>query len=186
MGIKSNKWQEVDINKLVAADWNYKKEDFEMSRKLVANIKRNGQIENILVRELDTGFYEVVNGNHRLTAFTELELEKVVCFNLGKISNAQARRIAIETNETRFETDTLKLADLIKEMVDDEFELADLTNTLPYNESDLNAMIDLLGFDWDKNVPDDDDPPPQDPDDPTLSEEHITCPNCGVKIKIEE
>jgi hypothetical protein len=54
---------------LIKADWNYKEEDEFISDKLVNNMKRNGQIENIHVRKLNTGFYEVINGNHRLDAY---------------------------------------------------------------------------------------------------------------------
>ena len=64
---------EVPIDKLVKADWNYKTEDDKKQEKLKENIKRNGQIENILIRELDTGYYEVVNGNHRLSVLKELK-----------------------------------------------------------------------------------------------------------------
>ncbi|GAB1371190.1 hypothetical protein MASR1M45_12520 [Candidatus Kapaibacterium sp.] len=53
---------------LIKASWNYKEEDEFTTNKLVNNMKKNGQIENIHVRKLQTGYYEVVNGNHRLDA----------------------------------------------------------------------------------------------------------------------
>ena len=46
------KWQEIELSKLVGAPWNYKK-DFEyLEEKLINNIKKNGIIENIIVREI--------------------------------------------------------------------------------------------------------------------------------------
>lgn len=186
--IKKDGWVELDIDKLVAADWNYKKEDFEQSKKLAENIKRNGQVENILVRELATGFFEVVNGNHRLTTFTELGFKEVVCYNFGKISDAQARRIAIETNETRFETDNIKLAQLIKEISGDEgFKLEDLETTMPYTQQQLEAMEDLVNFDWAKfqdEVNKGEDPDPEDPD-AEGDDDTIVCPHCGGEIELE-
>ena len=81
---KLNKgWLEIDINELVKADWNYKTDDEFKLKKLQENIKRNGQIENIIIRELDTGFFEIVNGNHRYEALLSLKQEKVMCYNLG-------------------------------------------------------------------------------------------------------
>ena len=62
---------EIPTDKLVKADWNYKTEDQEKQEKLKENIKRNGQIENIIIRELETGFFEVVNGNHRLSVLKD-------------------------------------------------------------------------------------------------------------------
>lgn len=144
----SEKWIQLPVEKLVKADWNYKTEDEEKSRVLRNNIKRNGQIENILVRELDTGFYEVVNGNHRYDVFIQLGLSEVMCFNLGKISFAQAKRIAVETNETKFENDQLKLAELLREL-DMEFGTEDLVSSLPFSEQELDNFKKLLEFDFD-------------------------------------
>ena len=95
-------WTDIQISKLVKANWNYKEENEKQTDKLLNNFKRNGQIENILIRELDTGFYEVVNGNHRLDVMKILKLKKAHAYNFGKISLAEAQRIAIETNETKF------------------------------------------------------------------------------------
>jgi len=138
---------ELPIGKLVKADWNYKEANPDLIEKLKANIKRNGQIENVIVRKLDTGFFEVVNGNHRLTAFTELGIDKVICYNLGSISLAMAQRIAIETNETKFETNNLDLANLIKE-INEDFELTDLTETMPFSLEELENFTTLADFDW--------------------------------------
>jgi len=151
MGKKGNKmgFIEFGIDKLVKADWNYKTEDLDKSEKLKANIKRNGQVENILIRELDTGFFEVVNGNHRLDVFKDLGLKKVMCYNLGSISEQQAMRIAIETNETRFESDSIILGERIKELTK-EFELEDLVSTLPYTEKEIENFKTLTDFDWEQ------------------------------------
>ena len=138
---------EIPTDKLVKADWNYKTEDPNKQEKLKENIKRNGQIENIIIRELETGFYEVVNGNHRLSVLKALNIEKAYSYNLGKISQAQANRIAIETNETKFDTDSIALAERVKELTE-EFDLKDLINTLPYSETEIDNFSKLTDFDW--------------------------------------
>ena len=140
---------EIPIDKLVKADWNYKTEDPNKQEKLKENIKRNGQIENIIIRELETGFYEVVNGNHRLSVLKALNIEKAYSYNLGKISQAQAIRIAIETNETKFDTDSIALAERVKELTE-EFDLKDLINTLPYSETEIDNFSKLTDFDWEQ------------------------------------
>ena len=55
----------LPVDKLVHADWNYKLDDALLVEKLRNNMKRSGQMLNVVVRELDTGYYEVVDG-HRL------------------------------------------------------------------------------------------------------------------------
>lgn len=137
----------VDISKLVKADWNYKEEDPEKSEKLKANIKRIGQIENVIIRELETGFLEVVNGNHRYDVLKDLNHKKVFVYNCGSISLPAAQRIAVETNETRFATDNLKLAGLIKE-IRMEYPSIELEKTMPYTMADIDGFEKLLDFNW--------------------------------------
>ena len=129
---------EIPIDKLVKAGWNYKENNQELAEKLANNIKRNGQIENITVRELDTGFYEVVNGNHRLDVLKELGFETIYSFNLGDISEAQAKRIAVETNETKFSSNTESLSALVKEL---SIEFGDIDLTMPFSEEEMNEML---------------------------------------------
>jgi len=136
---------ELPLTKLIKADWNYKTEDSEKQEKLKENIKRNGQIENIIVREVDDDKFEVVNGNHRLDVLSDLNYKKVHCYNLGKINKAQAIRIAIETNETKFESDSIALAERIKEISK---HFNDLPLTMPYTEQEIENFKTLTDFDW--------------------------------------
>jgi hypothetical protein len=142
----------ADVDQLVEADWNYKRDmddpDVQkLMKKLEANIKSNGQIENLIVRELDTGFYEVVNGNHRLLVMRALKKKQVQVFNLGKVSEAKAQRIAVETNETKFEADPLKLGRLLKDLSVDE-EVTKLLVTMPYSSQQFDDLVKLSDFDW--------------------------------------
>lgn len=137
---------EVPIDQLVKANWNYKEEDESLSQKLEANIKRNGQIENILVRLLDTGYYEVVNGNHRVDVLKKLGHESVMTYNFGAISQRTAQRIAIETNETKFKTNLISLSELIKDILE-EVDADDLVLTLPYSASELDNLLSITDYD---------------------------------------
>mgnify|MGYP003111031619 FL=1 len=148
---KRNKlgYLELPTDKLIKANWNYKTENAEKQEKLKQNIKKNGQIENIIVRELETGFFEVVNGNHRLTVLNDLNIKKVFCYNLGKINKTNAIRIAIETNETKFESDNIELAQRVKELTE-EFKIEELVKTLPYTEIEIDNFSKLTDFDWEQ------------------------------------
>lgn len=121
----------LPLDKLVSADWNYKNFSANKMEKLKANIKRNGQLETLIVRELEDGNYEVVNGNHRLEVFKLLNFQDVKVCNLGKISLAQAQRIALETNETKFESDEAKLKNLLDSLTES-FDIDDLSQTLEF------------------------------------------------------
>lgn len=136
---------DVPLVKLVKAPWNYKTDDPDMAKKLKANMYRNGQLENIVVRELPDGLYEIVNGNHRFTALIELGFESVTCANLGKISLEEAQRIAIELNETRFATNTQALSELLVGLVDS-FGEKDLLFTSPFSADEMKTLTDPTLF----------------------------------------
>lgn len=155
MAVKYQKgWVRIKVKDLVLANWNYKDEGDTKKREemlmtsLQQNIKRNGVIENILVRQLDSGFYEVVNGNHRVKVIESLGIDEVMCFNLGKISLIEAKRVAIETNETKFAANRIKLAETVSELLTD-FDLDDILNTTPFDEAEIEDFNKLLEFDWD-------------------------------------
>jgi hypothetical protein len=117
----------------------------------------------------------VVNGNHRLEAFKQLKFTKAVCYDLGKISSQDAKRLAIETNETKFQVDAIKLAENIKDILAD-FKLEDLELTMPYSGEELLNYQSLLEFDFDKE------PETKDQEEPTAKT--IICPHCSKEIEI--
>lgn len=182
--VSMDKFMELPIEKMALAAWNYKENDDELMLKLQNNLKLNGQVENIIVRELDTGFYEVVNGNHRLMAMQKIGASSVVVYNLGKVSREEAIRVAIETNETKFQTDHFKMATLISEMKQ-KFSEEDLAGTLPFSLSQMKNFEDIIGFDW-NTFGEPEDPTERKNDEETEGEvendemiHKIVCPKCG-------
>jgi ParB-like chromosome segregation protein Spo0J len=140
-------YQTIPVKELRKARWNYKDDDEEQLSKLINNMKKNGVIVNLIVREIKSG-YEVVNGNHRLDALNELDIKDAMCYNLGAVTLNVAKRIAIETNETRFDTDQAKLAKLFSDIAK-EFSIEELAETMPFSEKELKEYSEMLNFDWD-------------------------------------
>lgn len=175
----------IPISQLIRADWNYKYEDDMVKEKLKENIKRNGLLENLIVREVEKDKFEVINGNHRLDILKELNYKEAMCYNLGKIQDHIAKRIAVETNETKFVADPNKLSEILKELTDS-IPFDDLLETLPFTSGELESLTSDLDFnEFDpptvsyKPETDFEDKPS------TKSEpkEKITCPNCGYKFR---
>lgn len=164
--INAKRFVTLSLDKLVKADWNYKQDDAETLEKLVANLKRNGQVENIIVRELDTGFYEIVNGNHRFDALKIVGAKEAVAYNLGKISLAAAKRLAVETNETKFASNTNLLDELLREL-SESFDPDDLMATVPeflYQGGDVSIES-----------------PEEFPEQDESIKVDYCCPKCGFK-----
>jgi|21_taG_2_1085346.scaffolds.fasta_scaffold06650_4 ParB-like chromosome segregation protein Spo0J len=148
MGKKKYKlgWVDVEVKDLVKAEWNYKEEDKKQTEKLIANFKKNGQVENIQIRELGDK-YEVVNGNHRLDVMKEIGMDKAHAYNYGEMTKAAAQIVAIETNETRFRSNAFKLAETFEELKDT-YSVEEMTKTMPFDEKEIFNMIEVLNFDW--------------------------------------
>lgn len=68
------------------------------------------------MRELDTGYFEIINRNHRYDVIQSLNIPDVMVCNLGKISETRAKRLAIELNETSFSNGNQILASIFKEI----------------------------------------------------------------------
>lgn len=132
-------FKKLAINQLVKAEWNYKEEDYLLSQKLFNNIKKNGFLINLIVRDLGDK-YEVVNGNHRLDVLNSLGVSQIVCYDLGKISELEAKKIAVETNETSFKANKQKVKNIIKE-INESFELDVLKETLPFADFELDSIL---------------------------------------------
>ena len=139
---------DVEVKDLVKADWNYKEDDDKLSVKLKKNIQEEGIIQNLIIRELGDK-YEVVNGNHRLDVLNELGIEKVHVYNYGDISKEKAMSVAIKTNETSFKTNALKLGETFQEL-SEVYAIDDMADSLPFEKSEIENMIEVLNFDWEK------------------------------------
>lgn len=136
---------DIPLKQLKQAPWNYKVPRDEdgtsefMHKALVKNLRKNGQIQNLVVRQLKS-HYEVIDGNHRLVALNESGLiTSAKCFNVGKVTKEQAQRLAIELNETKFEADDNKLA-VILDGIFQKLDVESLIQTMPFNESELTSF----------------------------------------------
>jgi hypothetical protein len=153
----------IPVHRIVKAPWNYKEEDDARAEQLRAKIEREGAIVNLVVRLLpnqtaDDGgpLFEAVDGNHRIEAYLKAGREEAVCYNKGEITEAHAKRIAVEINEGDFDADPLDLAETLND-IEEEFGREDWMQTSPFTEQEMDNFDDMLDFDWDSvEAPEDD------------------------------
>ena len=131
--------KKVKLSDLLNNDWNPKNNDKEYE-KVKKSVVVNGLMTPIFVRETDNGL-EIVDGNQRARACQELGYTEVYVYNLGKISEAEAKQLVLYLQiQVPFVTDML--APLV-------VELEALGMELPYNEKEMQKFRDLEAFDMD-------------------------------------
>lgn len=114
--------------------------------RILKSMKQHGQIDPLLCRELKDGTFEIVNGFHRYKAATKLGFKEVEIKNLGKLSDAKAKAIALATEDSKVPLDKLGVAKIVHELlIEDESLLEDI----PYSEEDAEELKKLAEFDFD-------------------------------------
>jgi len=178
------KIQNIKTSLLNKAEWNYKEEDAEMADKLTENIKRNGILQVSVLYEEEDGRLVVLDGNHRLDSYYRLNIQEVPCVNLGKITLAEAKRISVELNETKFENDVFKLAQTIKD-IGEEFSIDDMVKTLGFSKDELESLATIDEVDFEElNEEELNEDEPLDEERP--GDQEVKCPNCGKSFPRSE
>lgn len=141
------KYIDLNPNRIELPSFNFKKNDPEKLARLKIVIKNRGQVIPIQIYELENGTYQLISGSKILQCLIELEVDKVTCYNHGKISLNEAKRIALETDLQNYETDHVGLAEMIEDLVM-HYQVYDLSLTIPLSQDDFITYTNYLKFDW--------------------------------------
>ena len=132
-------------------DYNPNKTSDRQQKAINESLNKYGQLLEIVVRPDpdNKGKYLIVDGEHR---YHELD-DEVYCNLVHGLSDADAKKLTIIFNETRGQADTVELSQLLSSLNDD---LDDLMIGLPYEESELNELIQIANVDWEDTLSSDD------------------------------
>lgn len=132
----------VPIDKVEPNDYNPKEKNTKEYKNVVESIRRNGLKQPIFVREVDGNEkYIVVDGEQRLTAANELGYTEIYVYNLGKISEEEAKALTIWF-EVQVPFSEVELAPIV-------VELNKLDITLPYTDEEIVTFEKMTQFDFD-------------------------------------
>jgi len=155
--------QIIPLKKLKRAPWNFKQDNEEAEKRAEESIKRRGQISLLRVRELKDGFYEVIDGNHRIGAMQHLGFSHAIVWNHGNITVAEAQLLA-HLALPYFQVDLFKQLPSLETIL---MEQPDFPDIMPYDQESferlraLSEEIDLEDFNL----------PPEEPQGPSTVEE---------------
>lgn len=147
-----NKLQRVAIGEVRANSWNPKKDNTEEFKKIVLSVEQNGQRIPIVVREYEgrdeSGVitpFEIVDGEQRYKACVALGYKEILIYNEGIMDDDAAKALTIWYQQ-QVPFDKILEAELVAAMGN---------VPLPYTEEELDAMREIVEFDWEAVQPED-------------------------------
>lgn len=153
-------------------DYNPNKTTERQQEAIAESLNSYGQLTAVLVRPDpdNEGNYIIIDGEHRSMVLDE-ELYVDVVHNL---SDADAKKLTVIMNETRGSADKIELAQLLSSINDELEDFENLKLGLPYEDTELQELIDLADVDWD-NFETTDDETEEGSDDPDDNWVTIAC-----------
>lgn len=119
--------------------------DYESYDKLKNNIKKNGQLKNIVVIKVKKG-YEILDGSVVFKILNELKYKEILCCVCKDVKNKDL--LSLELN-IKFKDDYVKLSKKIKNILEEEEEQK-VSLTTRFKKEELRLYSKLLNFDFKK------------------------------------
>lgn len=151
----------VPIDSVEVNGWNPKDKETKEYKKVVRSLELYGFRQPILVRNHpeEKDLYQILDGEQRFTAATELGFSEVPVYNLGDVTDEEAKAATIWM-EVQVPFNEIDLSHLV-------VELDDVSIELPYTEVEIEDFRNMAKFDFGEY--DNTDEPEQDkPDAKTL------------------
>ena len=132
---------EITLDRLREAPWNANVMDNTMMAHLRESISRYGLVENLVVRPLGEGTYEVLSGNQRIQILREMGVGAVPCA-VVELDDPHARLLAQALNHIHGEDDLGLGAELIRSVLETLPEEA-ILSILPESSESLRALASI-------------------------------------------
>ncbi len=126
------------LERLQDAPWNPNRMDDVTLKRLVESMTRFGMVQNLVVRPIGKGQYEVLSGNQRLQALRELGYAKAPCV-VVEVDDAHARLLAQALNRIQGEDDLGLKAELVREILES-LPKEEVLSLLPETTESLQAL----------------------------------------------
>lgn len=135
-----DKLKKVSIADVRVNTWNPKEKKTDEYENIKLGIKQKGVMTPIAVRE--NNGYEIIDGEQRFTAVSELGYKEVWIYNEGKVSDPEAKELTMWYQQ-QAPFDSVQEAKFITQL---KLEVPNIE--LPYTETQLIDMEALSNFDF--------------------------------------
>ncbi|WP_028449720.1 ParB/RepB/Spo0J family partition protein [Chitinibacter tainanensis] len=145
----------ADPRSLKPNPWNSNRVSPDNEAKLDASIQRRGMFKPIIVREIPSNeglTLEILGGQHRCESAIRIGLAEVPIFNLGPISDEEAKEIGLLDN-ARYGADDIDALNAVIASLN--IDLPELTSFMPISDRELNDLFAATSIDLDAlEIPD--------------------------------
>jgi ParB family chromosome partitioning protein len=131
----------LPLDQLQEALWNPNQMDEATMNRLRESLTRYGLVQNLVVRPLDKGCYEVLSGNQRLQILRELKHSPVPCMVVN-LDDAHAKLLGQALNRIHGEDDLGLQAELLRAVLQ-ALPQRDVLKLLPETTQSLQAVASL-------------------------------------------
>lgn len=140
----------VPIEHVEPNDWNVNEQSPGIFAREKESLKLFGFVVPVVVRPKKgkSGFFEIIDGEHRWKAAHELHMQEIPIFDIGPIGDHEAEQLSIILNELKGKPNEDKLAASLRKLLA-KSTIDDLVRVLPYSKDQFAKIAKLPDFDWD-------------------------------------
>lgn len=126
--------------------WNPNQMDGFMYSKAIESIQAFGMVDPVLVRETGAGPYQIIDGEHRARACTDLGT-LIPAHSVGFIPDDVAKRLTIALNEIHGQASPADMGVLLGSLLEDS-SIEDLLVGLPMTADTVKAFTEAAAIQW--------------------------------------
>ena len=134
----------VSVSAVHTNPWNpnmQSEEEFEAVR---SGLAIYGQVAPLVVRThpKKKDQFELVDGEHRLLAMQEIGIKECDAYDLGKITDAKAKKLTVVLSEARGRNDHVKLGKVMEDLMQ-QLDPVEMLAGIPQTMDQVNDLIEL-------------------------------------------
>lgn len=160
----------IKIDKIKPNKWNPNQMTDSQMNFLMAEMKRLGYVQPILVRPIKN-HYEIIDGWHRWKAAKSVGYKELQCV-IVQLNDDEAKLATINMNRIKGTDDAMKLATLLEELSE-----KDMLGTVAIDKDEVEALLLLVSEE-------DYVPSPSKEETIVKKTKTIKCPKCGFEFEV--
>lgn len=139
---------QILIKDIVQPDWKFKEVDKHQFRSLKRSIHKNGQTKNIIVRRIEDGKFEIIDGRSVFKILSTMDKDFVYCYVYPQMSKVEAMLLYLE-HDFNFENNFIDIGLALAEIHKEHSKL-EISKHTRFSYKEIEELLELSDFDFSK------------------------------------